>query len=68
MRYSFTADGGGVPGRGTGIDPDTMTEAGVITGAHQLFTGIFIMAGETITGIIAGKVSRGNITGFITEI
>ena len=45
-----------------------MTEAGVITGAHQLFTGIFIMAGETITGIIAGKVSRGNITGFITEI
>ncbi len=68
MKYSFTEDGGGVPGRGTGIVRDTMTEVGVITGGNQLFIDIFIVAGEMISAIIDGEVNRGNIIGSITEI
>ena len=60
--------GGGVPGKDVGTAPDTMTEGGVITGECQVFTDIFMLVGEMISGIIGGEGNRGNITGYITVI
>ena len=60
--------GGGVPGKDVGTAPDTMTEGGVITGECQVFTDIFMLVGEMISGIIDGEGNRGNITGCITMI
>jgi hypothetical protein len=67
-RYSSPAAGGGVPGKDVGTAPDTMTEGGVITGEYQVFTDIFMLVGEMISGIIGGEGNRGNITGYITMI
>jgi len=60
--------GGGVPGKGVGTAPDTMTEVGVITGECHVFTEIFMRVGEMISDIIGGEGNRGNITGYITMI
>lgn len=68
MKFSSTEDGGGVPGRATGIVPDTMTVAGDITKATRLFTDIFTKDGEMISGIIDGEVNHGNIIGYIMKI
>jgi len=62
--YSFTAAGGGVPGRAAGIALITMTEAGVITEAHRLFTETFLQDGEMITGSTDGKDIRGKVSGY----
>ena len=67
-RYSSPAAGGGVRGKDVGTDPTTMTEGGVITGERQVFTDIFMLVGEMISGIIGGEGNRGNITGYITMI
>jgi hypothetical protein len=67
-KYSSMEVGGGVPGKDVGTDPDTMTEAGVITGECQVFTDIFMLVGEMISDIIDGEGNRGNITGCITMI
>jgi hypothetical protein len=66
--YSFSAAGGGVPGKGAGTDLIIMTEGGVITEAYRLFTEIFLPVGEIITEIINGKVTRGNISAYLTRI
>jgi hypothetical protein len=66
--YSFSAAGGGVPGKAAGTAHITMTEGGVITEAYRLFTGIFLRVGEIITEIINGKGISGNISGCLTRI
>jgi hypothetical protein len=67
-KYSSMAVGGGVHGKVVGTAHITMTEVGVIIGGHPVFTVIFILVGEMISGIIDGEGNRGNITGYITMI
>ena len=67
-KYSSPEAGGGVLGKGVGTAPDIMTEGGVITGECQVFTDIFMLVGEMITGIIGGGDNRGNISGYLTMI
>ena len=67
-KYSSPEAGGGVHGMDIGTAPYTMTEDGVITGECQVFTDIFMLVGEMISGIISGEDNRGNITGYITMI
>jgi hypothetical protein len=67
-KYSSPEAGGGVPGKGVGTAPDTMTEVGVITLECQVFTDIFIRVGEMISGIIGGEGNHGNMSGYLTNI
>jgi len=66
-KYSFTADGGGVRGKGVGTDPVIMTEAGLIIEEYHLFTEIFLPVGEMITELISGEVISGNIKEYLKE-
>ncbi|MCX5849850.1 MAG: hypothetical protein NTW65_10415 [Deltaproteobacteria bacterium] len=67
-KYSSPEAGGGVPGKDAGTAPSTMTEAGVITEGYQVFTDIFILVGEMISGNIGGEGNRGDISGYLTGI
>ena len=60
--YSFSAAGGGVPGKVAGSAHITMTEVGVTTEGRHLFTEIFLPVGEIITGISSGTDIPGNIS------
>ena len=61
---SFTAAGGGVPGKAAGTVPIITTEDGVITEVYRLSTETFLPVGEMISEIANGKGIRGNISGY----
>src|SRR3974377_1204955 len=56
--------GGGVPGRGGGIAPGTMTGGGDIMPRCPGFTLMSIPDGEDTTEIISGPGTGGTINGF----
>jgi hypothetical protein len=63
--YSFSAAGGGVPGKGAGIAHITMTEVGLITSVFLFFIETFLGVGETIIGVICGEDIVGTISGYL---
>ena len=64
-KSSFSAAGGGVPGKDAGTAHITMTEVGLITSVNHFFTEISIRVGEMITGIICGEDIVGTISGYL---
>lgn len=66
MKYSSIVAGGGVHGKGVGTDPDTMTEAGIITVMLHLFIHMSIRGGGMIIGIINGEGNPGGIVWCLT--
>jgi len=60
--FTFTMAGGGVPGKGAGIVPVTMTPVGSTISTFPLFVQVFPQAGGTTTGSAIGRVIPGTIS------